>query len=61
MRSWHALQHESKSFEGHEDAAHVTYCGREAKGEIVDVLPAGKSCENCLRITTRLQDALVAL
>ena len=50
IQSWHAIQHES-------DAGHSTYCGREAHGEVVDDLPAEKSCESCLRIVARLQEA----
>jgi hypothetical protein len=48
--SWHAARPK--------DHADTTYCGRQLPvgRPISDVLPAGKSCELCLRIIGRLND-----
>ena len=53
IRSWHAVQ-----FVGRGGQLYRTYCGRwSALGaEVVDDLPAEKSCETCLRIVARQQD-----
>jgi hypothetical protein len=52
IRSWHALTGiVSRS------GLTQTMCGRWAKSEIVDDLPSERSCETCLRIVARLQDA----
>lgn len=50
IRSWHAL---GPDFTGR------TLCGRNASPdrEVHDKLPAGKSCETCLRIVARKADA----
>jgi hypothetical protein len=50
LRSWHAARPK--------DHADTTYCGRDiaAGAAVSDVLPAGKSCELCLRIVARLND-----
>jgi hypothetical protein len=39
-----------------------TLCGRypSIASEVSDTLPAGKSCESCLRIAVRLDDVLAA-
>jgi hypothetical protein len=51
LRSWHALRPDTHF-------AAATFCGRAAEGiEVVDKLPAGKSCELCLRIVGRNADA----
>jgi hypothetical protein len=51
IRSWHALPLGALNFR--------TVCGRTAKfdSEVVDELPADKSCETCLRIVARKADA----
>jgi len=46
IRSWHVLR----------DDGLATLCGRQANGDIVDTLPAEKSCETCLRIVARQDD-----
>jgi len=50
IRSWHAARPK--------DHADTSYCGRDLDGSmpISDELPAGKSCESCLRIVARLND-----
>jgi len=51
LRAWHALL----PYDHHGPA---TFCGRDAEGrEVRDELPAEKSCESCLRILARRQDA----
>lgn len=52
IKSWHAVRL-TRSIEPR------TLCGRKASGdaEVVDTLPAGKSCESCLRIVARRADA----
>jgi hypothetical protein len=51
IRSWHALR-------PHDHFGPTTYCGRDAEGrEVRDELPSEKSCESCLRIVARIQDA----
>lgn len=48
IRSWHAIAARSDK----------TLCGRQfIAGAVSDTLPATKSCESCLRIVARLQDA----
>lgn len=49
IRSWHALRDDN----GH------TLCGRQPPiaPEWSEMLPAGKSCETCLRIVARRADA----
>jgi hypothetical protein len=50
IRSVHALRPD-------EHFGPVTYCGRDAAGRAVSAeLPAGKSCELCLRIVARIAD-----
>jgi hypothetical protein len=52
IKSWHAVKSYSR-------AAWVeTHCGRWASHspEVVEELPAEKSCETCLRIVARIQD-----
>lgn len=48
--SWHAARPK--------DHADTAYCGRSLDkfSEISHELPAGKSCETCLRSVARLQD-----
>jgi len=58
IRSWHAVARAALS----RDPAMAGYlwatqCGRLAHGVPVDELPAGHSCENCLRIVARKADA----
>ena len=50
IRSWHAL----RTFE----LAAPTLCGRRAgpQADVSSELPAGKSCETCLRIVARKAD-----
>jgi hypothetical protein len=50
IESWHAARPR--------DYTETAYCGRSLEGqtEFSDELPAGKSCESCLRITARLID-----
>jgi len=52
IKSWHAIRL-TRSIEPR------TLCGRIAAGsaEVRTDLPAGKSCESCLRIVARLGDA----
>jgi len=45
IRSWHALRADGK-----------TRCGRIATGPTSDTLPAGRSCETCLRLVARKAD-----
>lgn len=53
IRSWHALDLGDADF-----VMERTLCGRRGKGrERSDALPAGKSCETCLRIMARKVDA----
>ena len=50
LRSFHALRPDAHF-------AATTYCGRDAEGrEVVDKLPAAKSCEVCLRTVARITD-----
>lgn len=51
VRSWHAVEPTADP-----DGRIKTRCGRWVTGEVVDDLPAEKSCESCLRIVARLQD-----
>jgi len=50
LTSWHAQRPK--------DHADTTYCGREipVDAAISHELPAGKSCESCLRNVARLND-----
>lgn len=52
VRSWHAIRFDSRT------SMHRTLCGRwaSATAETQPDLPAGKSCESCLRIVARLAD-----
>ena len=52
IRSWHAVRL-TRSIEPR------TLCGRTAsmRGQRSETLPAGKSCESCLRIIARRVDA----
>ena len=54
IRSFHAIRlvHPTRS------NAYGTLCGRTvpADADVVDTLPAGKSCETCLRIHARQTD-----
>ena len=45
IRSWHALRADGR-----------TRCGRVATGPTSENLPAGRSCESCLRIIGREAD-----
>jgi hypothetical protein len=49
IRSWHVLRH---------DSAVATLCGRTADhyAPVSDEMPAGKSCETCLRAVARKAD-----
>lgn len=50
--SWHAVKLASDRV-----GRTWTLCGRRVEhADIVDVLPAGKSCETCLRIIARSAD-----
>lgn len=35
-----------------------TLCGRTLTGDVMDALPAARSCESCLRIVARQDDKL---
>jgi len=52
IKSWHAARPK--------DHADTSYCGqnliRAIPLPISDELPAGKSCESCLRIVARIKD-----
>jgi hypothetical protein len=50
IKSWHAARPK--------DHADSSYCGQVLDGsmQISDELPAGKSCETCLRIVARIKD-----
>lgn len=52
IRSWHAVLTPTRV-----PGRHRTVCGRNAFSDPVDDLPAGKSCETCLRIVARKADA----
>lgn len=49
--SWHVVLTPNRELIGYR-----TLCGRYAIGPPVDTLPAGKSCESCLRSVTRAAD-----
>ena len=52
-QSWHGFRQWSET----EAGVAITLCGRRlADPEVKDVLPAGRSCELCLRIYGRAQD-----
>lgn len=52
IRSWHAVRTPTRMFN-----TYVTLCGRRATASLTaDELPAGKSCEVCLRIVARQDD-----
>ncbi len=51
IRSWHAVATPTRV-----PGRSRTLCGRNAFGTPVDELPAGKSCESCLRIVARRAD-----
>lgn len=52
IRSWHVVRTPTRMFD-----TYRTLCGRTAvTKDVRDVLPAGKSCENCLRIVKRRDD-----
>lgn len=51
IRSWHAVLTPTRV-----SGRYRTMCGRTAFAEPVDDLPAGKSCETCLRIVARKAD-----
>lgn len=52
IRSWHAIRTHTRVPGGV-----VTVCGRNVvDARMSDVLPAGRSCETCLRIVTRKAD-----
>ena len=55
IRSWHAVK---EQYEG-EPAFVDTVCGRVVlrTTALLDDLPAGRSCESCLRIVARKADA----
>ncbi len=50
LTSWHAARPK--------DYTETAYCGRSLAGvhDISDELPAGKSCEVCLRLVARIND-----
>jgi hypothetical protein len=52
-QSWHGFRQWSET----ETGVAITLCGRRLRDpEVKDALPAGRSCENCLRIYGRAQD-----
>jgi len=51
IRSWHAVRLLSDRV-----GRTWTLCGRSTESTIVDRLPAGRSCESCLRILARAED-----
>ena len=51
LRSWHVVLTPTRAINGYR-----TLCGRNASGPTVNKLPAGRSCETCLRIATRRSD-----
>ena len=55
IRSWHAVRLTLPTRAG----AYATLCGRlvPAHADTSDTLPAGKSCETCLRLHARQTDA----
>lgn len=58
IKSWHAVGWESPQGQFY-DGSQLTkaLCGRWSDQELVNDLPAERSCESCLRIVARLQDA----
>lgn len=52
IRSWHAVLTPTRVPD-----TYKTLCGRRASGDTVTDLPAGKSCEACLRLVARRADA----
>lgn len=52
IRSWHAVATATRVAN-----TYKTLCGRRASGAAEPELPAGKSCESCLRIVARKADA----
>ena len=54
IRSWHVVRFVNPTRED----AYATMCGRHvsADADVVDTLPAGKSCESCLRLVARQTD-----
>jgi hypothetical protein len=52
IRSYHAIRTWTRV-----PRQYITYCGRSASGREFDDLPAGKSCELCLRAVARQVDA----
>ena len=52
IRSWHAYELTSRI------GTPKAYCGKWGlpNAQLVEDLPAGKSCESCLRIVARLKD-----
>lgn len=51
IRSWHAVLTPTRL-----PSTYKTLCGRRGSGDTVTGLPAGKSCESCLRIVARRAD-----
>ena len=51
IQSWHGVRTSARV-----PGRWITLCGRKAYSEPVDDLPAGKSCETCLRIVARKAD-----
>lgn len=52
IRSWHAIRLISDRF-----GRTWTRCGRHTEStEVSDTLPAGRSCETCLRVIARAED-----
>ena len=51
IRSWHAVKAQDEP-----EGWATTYCGRAVAGLAVDALPAGRSCESCLRSIARKMD-----
>jgi hypothetical protein len=51
IRSWHGVLTPTRV-----PNSYRTLCGRTAHGTPADDLPAGKSCESCLRIIARKAD-----
>lgn len=52
IRSYHAIRTWTRV-----PQHYITFCGRSASGPELDDLPAGKSCELCLRAVARKVDA----
>ena len=49
--SWHVVETATRA-----PGRYLTLCGKDGYGDTLDVLPAAKSCETCLRIQRRLDE-----